>query len=98
MLWALEKGIAMGMTDTTFEPKRDCTRGHVVTFLWRAEGAPSVSAVNKFKDVKEGAFYYEAVLWAVSKGIAEGMTKTTFEPKRACTRGQVVTFLYRTYK
>ena len=97
VLWAIEKGIAKGMTDTRFDPNRDCSRGHVVTFLWRAEGSPKVSAVNKFTDVKEDAFYYEAVLWAVSKGITKGMTETGFWPDYICNRGQVVTFLYRLY-
>ena len=96
VLWAVEKGITNGTSDTTFGPNEPCTRGQVVTFLHRYEGKPKpTSAVNPFTDVKKGAFYYDAVLWAVKKGITNGTTETTFSPDSACTRGQIVTFLYR---
>ena len=52
-------------------------------------------AVNPFADVKSGAYYYDAVLWAVKKGITNGTSDTTFSPDEACTRAQVVTFLWR---
>ena len=94
--WAVKNNITKGMTDTTFEPSTECTRGQVVTFLWRAAGSPEPKSTNNpFTDVKEGKSYYKAVLWAVENGITEGMTKTTFEPGTTCTRGQVVTFLWR---
>lgn len=96
VLWAANYGITQGITATAFEPETECTRAHVVTFLWRAAGEPA--AVNrdcKFTDVKEGTFYYEAMLWAVENGITNGMTETTFCPKDTCTRAQVVTFLWR---
>ena len=96
VLWAVEKGITNGMTPTTFEPNSGCTRGQVVTFLWRAEGQPApTSSENPFTDVKEKDFYYKPVLWAVEKGITNGTSPTTFAPKSTCTRGQIVTFLYR---
>ena len=98
MLWAVENGITAGMTATTFEPDRVCTRGQVVTFLHRAMGKPAPSSSSHpFTDANENTFYYNAMLWAVEDGITAGMTPTTFEPERTCTRGQVVTFLYRTY-
>lgn len=98
VLWAVENGITSGMDPTHFAPNEPCTRGHVVTFLWRAMGKPAAkNQNNSFTDVKEGAFYYRAMLWAVEKSITVGMTQTTFEPNTACTRGQIVTFLYRTY-
>ena len=98
MLWAVENGITAGMTSTTFEPDRVCTRGQVVTFLWRAAGKPEPSSTSHpFTDINEKAYYYNAMLWAVEDGITAGMTPTTFEPERTCTRGQVVTFLYRNY-
>ena len=96
VLWAVEAGITNGITETEFKPGDACTRGHVVTFLWRAAGSPEPETTeNPFTDVKEGKFYYKAVLWAVENGITNGTTATTFEPGTECTRGQVVTFLHR---
>ncbi|MCR5648962.1 MAG: S-layer homology domain-containing protein, partial [Oscillospiraceae bacterium] len=94
--WAVENGITTGTTATTFEPELDCTRGQVVTFLWRAAGEPKSSAANPFTDVAEGSFYYDAVLWAVENGITTGVSATEFAPDDPCTRAQVVTFLWRT--
>ena len=96
--WAVnhEPQVTNGATPTTFNPDGACTRGHVVTFLWRAAGEPAPStASSPFTDLKESAFYYTAVLWAVEKGITTGATKTTFAPGKPCTRGQIVTFLWR---
>ena len=92
----MKNNITKGMTDTTFVPGNDCTRGQVVTFLWRAAGSPKpTSTEHSFTDVEEGKYYYDAMLWAVEKGITKGMTDTTFEPDTKCNRGQVVTFLWR---
>ena len=94
--WAVTEEITNGTSDTTFSPKKACTRAEAVTFLYRAAGKPSVEGVkNVFTDVKEGSFYYEAVLWAVSKGITKGVTDTTFEPNTPCSRAHIVTFLFR---
>ena len=95
VLWAYENGITAGMDATHFAPEDTVTRGQFVTFLWRAEGKPAASGSNPFTDVNSGRFYYNAVLWAAQNGITSGMTPTTFAPDRTCTRGQVVTFLYR---
>lgn len=96
VLWAVEQGITNGATETTFEPDRLCTRGHIVTFLWRAAGKPSHStAASPFTDVAKNAYCSDAVLWASENGITQGMTATTFAPNRTCTRAQGVTFLYR---
>ena len=96
VLWAYENGITTGTTDTTFNPDGKCTRAHVVTFLWRAQGSPEpVTETNPFEDVSEGAYFYKAVLWAAENGITTGKTDTTFEPYSACTRANAVTFLYR---
>ena len=98
MLWAVENGITSGTSKTTFSPNDPCTRGQVVTFLYRAAGKPAVTnTFHNFTDVKSGAFYYKAMLWAVQNGITSGTSKTEFSPDKACTRGQVVTFLYRYY-
>ena len=96
VLWAVEKGITTGATKTTFAPGKPCTRGQIVTFLWRFENSPDPkSSENPFGDVKQDAFYYKAVLWASESGVTSGTSKGKFSPERTCTRGQVVTFLWR---
>ncbi len=93
--WAVEQGITTGTTKTTFSPDKTCTRAQIVTFLWRANGCPEPTTDNNpFTDVKQGD-YYKAILWAVEKGITTGVTDTTFLPSGACTRAQIVTFLWR---
>ncbi len=98
MLWAVEEGITTGMTATTFQPYALCTREQIVTFLWRAMGSESVSAENTFTDVSEGEWYYEAVLWAVEKGITTGQTPTVFGTLQPCYRADSVLFLQRALK
>ena len=99
VLWAVEKGITNGTSETTFDPDETCTRGQIVTFLWRREGKPApTGANNPFADVKPSAYFGSAVLWAVEKGITNGTSETTFEPNEDCTRAQVVTFLFRAYR
>ena len=96
VLWAVEKGITNGTSETTFDPDETCTRGQIVTFLWRREGKPApTGANNPFADVKPSAYFGSAVLWAVEMGITNGTSETTFEPNEDCTRAQVVTFLWR---
>ena len=95
VLWAVENGIATGTSSTTFSPDAKCTRGQIVTFLWRFNGKPAVSTENPFADVTYGEYYYEPVLWAVQAKITTGTSSTTFGPNANCTRGQIVTFLYR---
>ncbi len=92
-----ENGIIKGMTDTTFVPDGACTRAQFVMMLYRAANSPAVGSgtVNPFVDVKEGAWYYDAVMWAVENGITEGVDATHFAPDAKLTRAQVVTFLYR---
>ena len=98
VLWANENGITNGTSKTTFSPNDPCTRAHVVTFLWRSEGEPKAGSMNPFSDVPAGQYYTDAVLWAVSKDITNGTSPTTFSPNNPCTRGQIVTFLYRDMK
>ena len=72
ILWAAEQGITGGYADGTFRPSADCTRGQVVTFLWRMAGEPEAAvAENSFSDVSDGP-YYDAILWAVGEGITGG--------------------------
>ena len=94
--WAVEKGITKGMSETSFAPDATCTRGQIVTFLWRFRGSPAPSGADTgFTDVGAKAFYAKAVAWAVENKVTNGMTATTFAPNATCTRGQIVTFLYR---
>ena len=97
VMWAVEQGITGGTGDgTTFSPDRECTRAEVVTFLWRAAGKPEPQmSSNPFPDVPAGSWYEKAVMWAVENGITTGKGNGTFAPTQICTRGQVVTFLYR---
>ena len=97
VLWAAEKGITAGTGNGTFDPHAECTRGQVATFLWRAQGKPTVDAVaNPFNDVDPAAWYGPAVMWAVKHGITSGISATEFGVEGICNRAQVVTFLYRT--
>ncbi len=93
--WAVEKGVTTGATDTTFSPNTNCTRAQMVTFLYRAAGSPRATGTMPFTDVHPGDYYYNAILWAYQKGIAIGVSATSFSPNTMVTRAQVVTFLYR---
>lgn len=95
VLWAVEQGITSGTSATTFSPDATCTRAQMVTFLWRQEGSPVVNYAMSFTDVDANAYYAEAVRWAVSEGVTNGTSATTFSPDMDCTRAQIVTLLYR---
>ncbi len=95
ILWAAEEGITSGVSDTAFNPSGTCTRAQAVTFQYRAAGEPPVSTGSAFADVPAGAYYADAVSWAVANGITDGTTPTTFAPNTTCTRGHIVTFLWR---
>ena len=97
IMWAVENGITTGKTATSFDPNAVCTRGQIVTFLWRYEKAPIVSSLAKFDDVAANSYCYNAVMWAVENGITTGKTTTTFAPNDTCTRAQAVTFIYREF-
>ena len=94
--WAADAGVTAGVDSTHFAPASTCTRGQVVTFLWRAYGCPAPqSAQCPFEDVSPQRYYYQAVLWAAEQGITDGVDATHFAPDRTVTRGQLVTFLWR---
>lgn len=95
VLWAVENGITAGYYEHLFAPDDTITRAQFVTFLYRAEGKPAYSTENPFSDVDENMYYHHAVLWAVENGITAGYYGDLFAPEIGCTRGQVVTFLYR---
>lgn len=93
--WAVENGITNGTGKNTFSPNNVCSRYQIVMFLWRAAGQPEAKAAVSFADVKPGDIFYEAVQWAVERGITKGTSSTSFSPFTPCTRGQIVTFLCR---
>ncbi len=94
--WAYANEITNGKTETTYQPKADCTRGQVVTFIWRANGCPEPTIKeNPFTDVSTASPFYKAILWAYEHGITKGKTVTTFQPDVTVNREQVVTFLWR---
>ena len=95
VLWAVENGVTNGTTATTFSPNAPVTRAQMVTFLWRAYGAPEATGQNPFTDVDGDTWYYDAVLWAVANGVTNGTTATTFSPSDPVTRAQAVTFQWR---
>ena len=97
VIWAVENGITNGIGDGLFGPDQTCTRAQSVTFLYRAAGSPAVSG-SSFRDVPASAFCAAAVEWAVKNGITNGTSEGIFSPNAVCTRGQIVTFLYRQYQ
>ena len=94
--WAIENGITTGTTTSTFSPDATCTRAQAVTFLARALKAKAASAAE-FSDVPTGSYFADAVAWAEANGVTEGIGGGLFGSDNDCTRGQIVTFLYRAY-
>ena len=90
--WAVERKITTGTSDTTFSPADTCTRAQILTFLWRAVGAPESDGENPFSDVKESDYYYGAAVWAYEKGMVTG---NQFGADTPCTRSSTVTYLWQ---
>ena len=95
VLWAAENDITGGVDDTHFAPNATCTRAQAVTFLWRAAGSPEPESLSSLSDVPADAYYAKAVAWALENGITAGTGNGTFTPNAVCSRGQIVTFLWR---
>ena len=94
--WAVKKGITNGKANGLFGSNDPCTRGQIVTFLWRAAGSPSPKGTATVPaDVLPGSYCYDAVAWALENGVTNGLADGTFGVNSTCTRGQSVTFLYR---
>lgn len=94
--WAVKKGITNGKANGLFGSNDPCTRGQIVTFLWRAAGSPAPKGTAKVPgDVLPGSYCYNAVAWAIENGITNGFADGTFGVNNTCTRGQSVTLLYR---
>lgn len=95
VMWAVKNNITKGTGASTFSPGDVCTRFQIVTFLWRACGCPTAATAASFSDVSPSDSFYEAVRWAVERGITKGTGGSSFSPYATCTRAQIVTFLYR---
>ena len=93
--WAVAQEITDGVGGNLFAPDQPCTRAQIVTFLWRAAGCPEPKRAGSFSDVSEGSYYAKAVAWAAETGITGGTGEGRFSPDAACTRGEIVTLLYR---
>ena len=99
VLWAAENGITTGVDATHFAPAADCSRGQIVMFLWNVAGRPAPTlAENPFPDVEESDYFYDAVLWAYENKFVTGRAEGFFDPYAKCTRGEIVTLLWRTYE
>ena len=98
VMWAISRQpkVTGGTDDTHFSPNATCTREQIVTFLYAAYNKPGYTTTsNPFTDVKEGKYYYDAVMWAVENGITSGAGDGKFGVGQPCTREQVVTFLWK---
>ena len=96
VLWAVENKVTSGLNATTFGVGNACTREQIVTFLWNFAGQPEAAQTEcAFTDVNPAHYYYKAMLWAVENKITSGLNAATFGTGNACTREQIVTFLYR---
>ena len=99
VMWAVEKGITSGISSDKFGVGQGCTREQAVSFLWKAVGSPEPSTTNcPFTDVKPNKYFYKAVLWAVENGITSGISNDQFGVGKTCTRAQIVTFLFNTFR
>lgn len=90
--WAVENGITTGTSSTAFSPDMTCTRAQILTFIWRAAGSPTASAVNPFSDVTTDDYYYNAAIWAYENSMVTG---STFDADTPCTRSSTVTYLWK---
>ncbi|MCD8195739.1 MAG: S-layer homology domain-containing protein [Lachnospiraceae bacterium] len=97
VIWAVQQGITNGVGNELFDPEATCTRAQIVTFLYRYANSPAAEGGSAFADVESGAYYEDAVVWAEQNDVTNGTSDTTFSPNNACTRAQIVTFLYRAF-
>ena len=93
--WAVENGITAGVSDRIFGANQTCTRGQIVTFLWRAAGSLQVSGSSMFADVAASDYFFYPVAWAVANQVTAGMGNNRFGPNQPCTRAQIMTMLWK---
>lgn len=94
--WAVEQGITGGTGPNVFSPDMTCTRAQAVAMLYRAAGA-GTTAGTTFSDVTPDDYFAAAVQWAVDREITSGVGEGRFGPEQPCTRGQIITFLWRQF-
>ena len=90
-----ENGLFSGTDSRSFSPNASMTRAMLVTVLYRLEGEPTVTGRSSFTDVRSGAYYEKAVIWAAANGIVTGTDSTSFSPDAKVTREQLAAILYR---
>ena len=90
-----ENGLFSGTDSRSFSPSASMTRAMLVTVLYRLEGEPAVAGRSSFADVRSGAYYEKAVIWAAANGIVTGTSSTSFSPDAKVTREQLAAILYR---
>lgn len=95
--WGVENGITAGISEDCFGPDLICTRAQAMTLLYHIAGSPAAKDLERFDDVASDAYYAQAVAWGAENGITSGTSAVTFSPDDNCTRGQIVTFLYKFY-
>ena len=94
--WAYQNNITNGTDGKHFSPDKPCTRGEIVTLMWRLAGCPLPSLYDwRFVDITESGYYGLAAMWAAQSGITNGTAKTHFSPDAVCTRAQIVSMLHR---
>ena len=93
--WAVSNGYMKGTDSAHFAPNTTAARAMLVTILYRMAGSPAVEGESKYEDVKEGSYFYNAVVWGTEQGIVNGVSESRFAPDQQITREQVATILYR---
>ena len=92
--YVYDKGMMNGVSDTSFAPYSNLTRGMIAQVLYNLEGKPAVSG-SAYTDVAADQWYNDAVNWAAQKGIVTGYGDGTFGPMDNITREQMAAILYR---
>lgn len=92
---ALEKGLFSGVGERQFDPHSPMTRAMVVQVLYNLEKKPDSPEEVPFSDVAEDSWYRDAVAWAVSEGIVQGVSETKFAPDQVMSRQELATILWR---
>lgn len=93
VLWAVEKRITSGTTETTFSPDEICTEAQIITFLWRAKNRPGAAGRSELAAWLGEHYYTDAVAWADTHGLFSAVL-LPFDPEKNATRANTVTYLY----
>lgn len=90
--WAVDNKIASGTGNNTFSPDVTCSRGQILSFLWRASGSPEPVTANPFGDIQSSDYFYKAALWAAEKGMVSG---PVFDASTPCTRASTMEYMWK---